>query len=126
MEKGEGKQLLDYEGIPYRYRRCHQVGHLFKGCPLNKKNKLGTQAMDLDPPAEQPSQPAAETHTEEQIKTSDTVEAPATQVQKKRGKTPIQPPSPPMTRSRATKGDVFSSGMSSFSHSPISHHSTSH
>ena len=30
-------QLLDYEGVPFRCRRCHKVGHLAKNCPLNKK-----------------------------------------------------------------------------------------
>lgn len=30
-------QLLDYEGVPFRCRRCHKVGHLAKDCPLNKK-----------------------------------------------------------------------------------------
>lgn len=104
------KQLLDYEGTPYHCRRCHQVGHLFRTCPLLRKNKLGTQEMELDPPAEQPPPPATKTHMEEQIKTSNIIEAPAAPVQKKRGKTPIQPPSPPMTRSKAAKGDVFSSG----------------
>lgn len=83
------KQLLDYEGIPYHCKRCHQVGHLFNACPLLSKNNLGTQEMDLDPPAEQPPPLAAETHIEEQIKTSDTIEAPAAPVQKKRGKTSI-------------------------------------
>lgn len=29
-------QILDYEGVPFRCNRCHQVGHLFKDCPLNK------------------------------------------------------------------------------------------
>lgn len=28
------KQLLDYKGVPYRCRRCHKVGHLYKDCPL--------------------------------------------------------------------------------------------
>lgn len=81
--------------------------------------------MELDPPTEQPTPPAAETQKEEQIKTSDTVEAPTTPVQKKWGKTPIQPPSPPMTCSRAAKGDIFSSGMSLNSHVSTSHSSLS-
>lgn len=29
------KQLLDYEGVPFRCRRCHKIGHLYKDCPLN-------------------------------------------------------------------------------------------
>lgn len=35
-------QILDYEGVPFRCRRCHKVGHLFKECPLVQR--------DLDPP----------------------------------------------------------------------------
>jgi hypothetical protein len=29
------QQLLDYEHIPFRCRRCHEYGHLYKSCPLN-------------------------------------------------------------------------------------------
>lgn len=32
----EGKiwqQTLDYEHIPFRCRRCHEYGHLYKTCP---------------------------------------------------------------------------------------------
>lgn len=32
-------QILDYEGVPFKCRRCHRVGHLFKECPLNKKQE---------------------------------------------------------------------------------------
>jgi len=27
-------QILDYEGIPFRCRWCHEVGHLYKDCLL--------------------------------------------------------------------------------------------
>jgi len=30
--------MLDYEGVPFRCRCFHKVGHLFKDCPLNKWN----------------------------------------------------------------------------------------
>lgn len=30
-------QMLDYEGILFRCRRCHKVGHLIKECPLIRK-----------------------------------------------------------------------------------------
>lgn len=30
-------QILDYEGVPFRCRRCHKVRHLFKECPLVQK-----------------------------------------------------------------------------------------
>ena len=29
------QQLLDYEHIPFRCRRCHEYGHLYKSCPLS-------------------------------------------------------------------------------------------
>lgn len=28
------QQTLDYEHIPFRCRRCHEYGHLYKECPL--------------------------------------------------------------------------------------------
>ena len=30
------RQMLDYEGVPFKCRHCHKVGHLFKDCPLHK------------------------------------------------------------------------------------------
>jgi len=41
------KQLLDYEGVPFRCRRCHKVGHLYKDYPLlsgvTSENSRGTK-----------------------------------------------------------------------------------
>ena len=41
------RQLLDYEGVPFPYRRCHKVDHLFKDFPLNSsvstENSKGTK-----------------------------------------------------------------------------------
>ena len=28
--------LLDYEGIPFRYRKCHMIGHLVASCSSGK------------------------------------------------------------------------------------------
>jgi hypothetical protein len=36
------QQTLDYEHIPFRYRKCHEHGHLFRDFPLNKQaTKVG-------------------------------------------------------------------------------------
>ena len=32
------RQMLDYEGVPFKCRHCHKVGHLFKDFLLNKWN----------------------------------------------------------------------------------------
>jgi len=47
------KQRLDYEGIPHRCKKCDQVGHLFKACPLLKKLKQAKQEQKQELPAEQ-------------------------------------------------------------------------
>lgn len=31
--KGRIIQIFDYEGIPFRCHRCHQVGHMVASCP---------------------------------------------------------------------------------------------
>ena len=35
------RQNLDYEGVPFRCRRCHKIGHLYKDFPLNKNKDRG-------------------------------------------------------------------------------------
>lgn len=32
------QQPIDYEHIPFRCRRCHEYGHLYRQCPLNKED----------------------------------------------------------------------------------------
>ena len=32
-------QPLDYEHVPFRCRKCHAIGHLFRDCPLNAQAK---------------------------------------------------------------------------------------
>lgn len=34
------QQPMDYEHIPFRCTRCHEYGHLFKQCPLNKEEEI--------------------------------------------------------------------------------------
>jgi len=46
------RQNLDYEGVPFKCRRYHKVGHLFKDFPLNKnsKNSDGGEVGKTIPP----------------------------------------------------------------------------
>ena len=42
-------QNLDYEQIPFRCRRCHEYGHLFREFPLNEpKHKPGKEGDRAD------------------------------------------------------------------------------
>lgn len=43
-EDSEWIQMIDYEHVPFRCRKCHQLGHLFRDCPLNKITAKSTQA----------------------------------------------------------------------------------
>lgn len=39
-------QVIDYEHVPFRCRKCHVIGHLFRDCPLNiKPSNQTTQAQ---------------------------------------------------------------------------------
>jgi hypothetical protein len=41
-------QSIDYEQIPFRCRRCHEHGHLFIECPLNKKQEEENTKIQQD------------------------------------------------------------------------------
>lgn len=42
----EWLQTIDYEHIPFRCRKCHEHGHLFRDCPLTKiENKSKANTM---------------------------------------------------------------------------------
>jgi hypothetical protein len=41
-------QTIDYEHIPFRCRKCHEHGHLFRECPLNMINKDGNPESGKD------------------------------------------------------------------------------
>jgi len=39
QDECEWIQPIDYEHVPFRCRRCHAHGHLFRDCPLNAPPK---------------------------------------------------------------------------------------
>jgi len=41
-------QTIDYEHIPFRCRKCHEHGHLFRDCPLNLQSKTPTADPSTD------------------------------------------------------------------------------
>jgi hypothetical protein len=41
-------QTIDYEHIPFRCRKCHEHGHLFRECPLNTVQKEGNPESGKD------------------------------------------------------------------------------
>jgi hypothetical protein len=41
-------QTIDYEHIPFRCRKCHEHGHLFRECPLNMASKEGNPEAGKD------------------------------------------------------------------------------
>jgi len=44
----EWNQPLDYEHIPFRCRKCHEHGHLFRDCPLNSLSKPSANDSNKD------------------------------------------------------------------------------
>jgi hypothetical protein len=42
------QQTLDYEHIPFRCRRCHEHGHLYRDCPLIKQAAKASETMQKD------------------------------------------------------------------------------
>jgi len=42
-------QPLDYEHVPFRCRKCHAIGHLFRDCPLNSKANAPAPLRLSDP-----------------------------------------------------------------------------
>lgn len=92
-------QILDYEGVPFRCNRCHQVGHLFKDCPLNKSLEsspkispiasIGTSPLISRPP--QGNTASQGSPGKAQLNKTDS-------------------PSPPLTRARAAEAVAQASG----------------
>jgi len=44
----EWVQTVDYEHIPFRCRRCHEHGHLFRDCPLSKTENINKETTMRD------------------------------------------------------------------------------
>ena len=47
-EDFEWTQTVDYEHTPFRCRKCHQHGHLFRDFPLNKKVMAKKESNDQE------------------------------------------------------------------------------
>lgn len=96
-------QILDYEGVPFRCRRRHKVGHLFKECPLVCKATnppIGTEGT-----AEKTTIPIPGS-TPLAVVTTIGMEPPTNQA----ASSGPRPPSPMMTRSRVAAEAARSSG----------------
>lgn len=121
-------QLLDYDGVPFRCRRCQKVGHLSKECPLN--GGLLRRATRQEPEEQEEQnhgEPVQEDlirvheeqhwHTISSIERTDTLTGtksmattPAQTTQKKRGRPPHRPPPLQPGPSMAASGDSNTSG----------------
>lgn len=44
----EWVQMVDYENIPFRCRKCHEHDHLFRDCPTNNMEGNGKTSLDRD------------------------------------------------------------------------------
>lgn len=42
----EHEQTIDYEHVPFRYRKCHEHGHLFINFPLNQQQPIESSKQD--------------------------------------------------------------------------------
>ena len=107
-----GKQLLDYEGVTYRFCRCHKVRHVFRDCPLNIKGgqRSHENVMSSTIPQE-PSQHVKEVEEQPQQALSEEEREHEQGPKKKWGKAPLRPPSPPLTRARTALRDAFTVSM---------------
>lgn len=59
------KQNIDYEGIPYRCRRCHKVGHLYRDFSLIRREGSTDREVEQDLPQEEIPQPHPVQHSED-------------------------------------------------------------
>jgi hypothetical protein len=117
-------QTLDYEHIPFRCRKCHEHGHLFRDCPLNQQAPKVSQNLQKDgfttiqtrkknPTRKQTADPRPRIQTRNaydilsQLPEEEEVQDPHAGSQKGKAQNPATPPSDPNKEINAEeKGDV--------------------
>lgn len=112
---------MDYEGVPFRCRRCHKVGHLYRDSPLISKKANGDVERKIPPKTVQDQGEQLPSTTEgNHADPPQSNKAHSQETLKKHGRPPLRPPSPPLIRAkaRATAGVAVSSGMNSYSPNP--------
>lgn len=85
------------------------MGNLYKYFPLLAKSKAGNKGKSS--PSVRAQTQAYHSDEAEQMDTDATGSRPASTTLKKHGKIHLQPPSPPLTRSKVVTGVALSSGM---------------
>jgi len=88
------------------------VGHLYKDFPLNARREQEKRIRPYRPkcPQVQENPPSSDEAMTLSVSVA-AKKAPTKEAKKKRGKEPYQPPSPPLTRARATAKVAFSTSM---------------
>jgi hypothetical protein len=46
-------QILDYEGVPFRCRRCHEYGHIVMDCKKSSRGHFGSRSSDVSRPIQE-------------------------------------------------------------------------
>ena len=113
------KWIIDYEGIPYRYRRCHKVGHIYKDFLLLQKIRDNVQGSETDHPMGNPPPKNSNKSHEERIKDAGESHGTSNKAKVVKGTSDTHPPSPPPQACTAPdQEDISTPGMllSSSSH----------
>lgn len=98
------KKLLDYEGVPFRCRRCHKIGHLYKDCPLlSRVTSEDTKGPRLQPLVEQKKGENIPREGEQTQIDPLANEAPEGTKETSTRRKATSTPAPPRTRSKTTK-----------------------
>ena len=102
-------QTIDYEHIPFRCRKCHEHGHLFREFPLNTAHREGNPENDKD--KEGFVQPAGRRHQGNKKQASQVSKDPSTsnkfsilQDQPENPITPVNPHVPSLHNEPQTEG----------------------